>query len=323
MNGLFNSKQEQLPLVLQRFVRDLKPYLEMPINEIMFNKEKEFYLAKGSSMRLVADERFSQDYLITFCEQLANFRNQMFDLKHPQLATSIPYTQFRVHALHPSVIANSNIAINIRIPSLFKFPIESFKFSQKCLEKNMTYQQIINAVIEAKNMLIVGGTSSGKTSFANCLLNFIPLEDRVVTIEDSPELHMENPNQVNILVGKNEDSFFTYEQALNSAMRMTPKRLLLGELDTRNTSLFLRLSNTGHSGLISTLHANSTKDAFEAISMNMAISRNEVNPTALLNYFCAGIDYLIHLKFNHKTHEREITDFLDVKTDLKQLLGYE
>ncbi len=98
MNGLFNSKQEQLPLVLQRFVRDLKPYLEMPINEIMFNKEKEFYLAKGSSMRLVADERFSQDYLITFCEQLANFRNQMFDLKHPQLATSIPYTQFRVHA---------------------------------------------------------------------------------------------------------------------------------------------------------------------------------------------------------------------------------
>ncbi|WP_237389115.1 hypothetical protein [Helicobacter pylori] len=99
MNGLFNSKQEQLPLVLQRFVRDLKPYLEMPINEIMFNKEKEFYLAKGSSMRLVADERFSQDYLITFCEQLANFRNQMFDLKHPQLATSIPYTQFRVHAL--------------------------------------------------------------------------------------------------------------------------------------------------------------------------------------------------------------------------------
>ncbi len=295
----------------------------MPINEIMFNKEKEFYLAKGSSMRLVVDERFSQDYLITFCEQLANFRNQMFDLKHPQLATSIPYTQFRVHALHPSVIANSNIAINIRIPSLFKFPIESFKFSQKCLEKNMTYQQIINAVIDAKNMLIVGGTSSGKTSFANCLLNFIPLEDRVVTIEDSPELHMENPNQVNILVGKNEDSFFTYEQALNSAMRMTPKRLLLGELDTRNTSLFLRLSNTGHSGMVSTLHANGTKDAFEAISMNMAISRNEINPTALLNYFCAGIDYLIHLKFDYKTNEREITDFLDVKTDLKQLLGYE
>ncbi|WRA32271.1 Flp pilus assembly complex ATPase component TadA [Helicobacter pylori] len=297
------------------------PILSQPnLNEVVFNKEKEYFLHRPKEKVRCFNEKFTNDYLLVFCEQLANFRNQMFDLKHPQLATSIPYTQFRVHALHPSVIANSNITINIRIPSLFKFPIESFKFSQKCLEKNMTYQQIINAVIEAKNMLIVGGTSSGKTSFANCLLNFIPLEDRVVTIEDSPELHMENPNQVNILVGKNEDSFFTYEQALNSAMRMTPKRLLLGELDTRNTSLFLRLSNTGHSGMISTLHANSVVDAFIAICQNINLNKGG-KPTpkeTLLDYFCTGMDYVIQIK--KKGSDRIIDDVLNVKSEFKKEL---
>ncbi len=109
------------------------------------------------------------------------------------------------------------------------------------------------------------------------------------------------------------------EDALNSAMRMSPDRLLLGEIDTRNVALFLRLANTGHSGMISTLHANSVEDAFLAIGMNIKIgSGKDISMEALLDFFIAGIDVIIQII--RKDHLRVIEDVLDVKKDLRKLM---
>lgn len=304
--------------ILQVLVQKLHPYLSQDINEIQFNGRM-MYLVKGSSYEKIEESLFDERFLMNFCEQLANSRNLFFNLQVPHLSCSIPHTRYRVNALHPSITAQNKIALCIRVPNESKFPIQAFKLGKKVQEKGISYEDILNLVIEAKNILVSGGTASGKTSFVNSLIEKIPLDERVITIEDSPELHLKNPNLVSILVGKNEDSNYSYETALNDAMRMSPQRLLLGEIDTKNVSLFLRLANTGHSGMISTLHSNSVQDAIFAINLNIKIgSKKDIDSKDLLDFFIRGMDNIIQIK--KIGNERVIEDVLDVKKDLKKAL---
>ncbi|PAF53016.1 ATPase [Helicobacter sp. 13S00482-2] len=305
--------------ILQVLVEKLKPYLTLDINEIQFNSSKDMYLVRGSSYEKVSESLFDERFLMNFCEQLANSRNLFFNTQVPHLSCSIPNTRYRVNALHPSISAQNKIALCIRIPNENKFPIEAFKLGDKLKAKNIHYADILNLVREAKNILVSGGTASGKTSFVNCLIEEIPLDERIITIEDSPELHLKNPNLVSILVAKNENSNYSYETALNDAMRMSPQRLLLGEIDTKNVSLFLRLANTGHSGMISTLHSNSVQDAIFAINLNIKIgSKKDIDSKDLLDFFIRGMDFIIQIK--KINNERVIEDVLDVKKDLKKAL---
>lgn len=305
--------------LLEALLTKLEKYLTMDINEICFNKEKELWLGKNGNYEKVIDEELNSEFLLSFCEQLATARKLFFNIQVPHLSCSIPNSRYRVNALHPSITASNDISINIRIPNNNKFPLENFKMGEKCLIKGITYDFLKNLVREKKNLLVSGGTATGKTSFTNSLIEEIDALERVVTIEDSPELHIKNNNKVQILVSKNEANNYTYEKALNDCMRMSPDRILLGEIDTRNTMLFLRINNTGHSGSISTLHANSVEDAIYAITMNAKFSgANDVSDKAILDYFIASIDFIIQIKRNKK--ERIIDDVLDVKNELRSKL---
>lgn len=301
--------------ILETLLGKLDKYLSMDINEIAFNQEKELWIAKNGVWEKIVDEEFDERFLLNFCEQLATARNLFFNIDVPHLSCSIPNSRYRVNALHPSITANNCISINIRIPSDKKFPLENFKINPQC---PYTYDDLKGFIRDRKNILISGGTATGKTSFANSLLDEIPLEDRIITVEDSPELHIHNPNKVQIVVSKNEATNYTYEKALNDCVRMSPDRLLLGEIDTRNTMLFLRLNNTGHSGSISTLHANSVEDAIHAITMNAKFSGAEATNEAIVEYFIAAIDYVIQIKRTEQG--REVHNVLDVKKDLANIL---
>lgn len=301
--------------ILETLLGKLDKYLSMDINEIAFNQEKELWIAKNGVWEKIVDEEFDERFLLNFCEQLATARNLFFNIDVPHLSCSIPNSRYRVNALHPSITANNCISINIRIPSDKKFPLENFKINPQC---PYTYDDLKGFIRDRKNILISGGTATGKTSFANSLLDEIPLDDRIITVEDSPELHIHNLNKVQIVVSKNEATNYTYEKALNDCVRMSPDRLLLGEIDTRNTMLFLRLNNTGHSGSISTLHANSVEDAIHAITMNAKFSGADATNEAIVEYFIAAIDYVIQIKRTEQG--REVHNVLDVKKDLANIL---
>lgn len=102
-------------------------------------------------------------------------------------------------------------------------------------------------------MLISGGTGSGKTSFLNSLLGEIDENQRVVSIEDSQELNLDHiKNKTQLAVPKDANEIYGYQKAINNALRLKPERLLLGEIDIRNTFSFLRINNTGHEGSLST-----------------------------------------------------------------------
>ena len=302
--------------ILQALLGKLDKYLTMDINEICFNKEKELWLGKDGKYDKIIDEELDERFLLNFCEQLATARNLYFNINIPHLSCSIPDSRFRVNALHPSITTNNEISINIRIPSDKKFPLENYAINKNC---QYSYKEIKDFVRSKKNILVSGGTATGKTSFVNALIEEIDIDERVVTIEDSPELHIKNPNKTQILVSKTEAEYYTYDKALNDCMRMSPDRLLLGEIDTRNTMLFLRLNNTGHSGSISTLHANSVEDAIYAITLNAKFSQKaQVSDETLIDYFIAAIDYVIQIKRDGAN--RIIDSVLNVKKDLRNIL---
>lgn len=295
INMLKNFEEMEGYKVLKAYVERIKPYIQAKdVNEVIFNREKEVWLMKGSSFERIVDLKMDSETLLFFCKHLATYRDFYFDEKFPILACSIPHTRIRINALHPSITPNHQIGICIRIPSNHPFKIEEFVLGEKC---KYDYDEIKKMVIRGDNILISGGTASGKTSLLNAMIAHIPAQERVFSIEDSPELNLERlDNIMQILVGRYEKANITYEDAINSAMRMSPQRLMVGEIDTRNTTLFLRLGNTGHKGMISTLHANSVDTAIEAIILNIKINNTADIPVdTIKDFFKSAIDVIIQI----------------------------
>lgn len=307
---------DNVNVVLAHKLEILDKYLRLEANELIFTKSCEFFIDYGDKWEHVRDERLDYDFLNSFLLQLATRRNQRFNDKYPSLSCELPppYLRYRIQAQHESILFNSDVSICIRIPSNKRFDLESFKLSDKVLQKGWNYELIRNLIKEKKNVLISGGTGSGKTSFLNSLMSEIPKDDRVVTIEDSQELFIENINRTQIAVPK-EEGIYSYTTAINNAMRLRPDRLFLGEIDIRNTLAFLRINNSGHEGNLSTLHANSTEDSINAIITNAMFGGMNTSKEAMLDYIRSALDYIIQIARVKKN--RIIVDILNVKEYLK------
>ncbi|WP_163566077.1 CpaF/VirB11 family protein [Helicobacter suis] len=291
---------------LKACIESFLPYLESGITELICNTEKELWLYRLDGMReKIKDESFTKDFLIRFAEQLASYRDLFFNHSYPTLNTSIPFTRYRVSVNHFSIAADDQPSLNIRVPSERKFELEEFALR----DDKFSYDDLKHIALEGHNMLISGGTGSGKTSFLNALIGYIPRETRVLSIEDSQELDLRAfENHKSLLVGKNEGANFTYENALNMAMRMSPDRLMVGEIDTRNALLFLRFGNTGHKGMVSTLHANSVYQVIEAIALNLRMNRVDMELQVVRDFFKSAIDVVVQIHYDRTTNTRYIQE---------------
>ncbi|TQR56269.1 ATPase, T2SS/T4P/T4SS family [Campylobacter troglodytis] len=306
---------ENINMILAHKLRILDSYLRLEANELIFNRPKELYVDRGDEWELIKDERLDYEFLNDFITQLATLRRQKFNEKNPALSCELPspYDRYRVQAQHKASLFNSDIMLCIRIPNKQQFELESFELSDKVKSYGWDYEKIRNLIRNKKNVLISGGTGSGKTSFLNSLMKEVNINERVVTIEDSNELHILNPNKTQLAVPKNTNEIYGYQDAINNAVRLRPDRLFLGEIDIRNTFSFLRVNNTGHEGNLSTLHANNPKDAIKAIITNITLGGDLKNPdnNMLKELITTAIDYIIQIKRMNK--KRIITDILHLK----------
>lgn len=310
-------------LVLENIlINKLDKYLRLEANELIFNKPCEINIDYGTHWETIEDEELSYNVLNDFLVELATRRNQRYDEKHCHLSCELPepYLRYRVQAQHKSSLFNSDISICIRIPSKQQYPLEAYELSDLVKTQGWTYEKLKELIHKHKNVLVSGGTGTGKTSFLNSLMCEIDPNERIVTIEDSQELRIDNKNKTQLAVPKIANEVYSYQVAIDNAMRLRPDRLFLGEIDIRNTFSFLRVNNTGHTGNLSTLHANSPKDAVKAIITNTILGggMGTPDPKILQDLIVTAIDYIVQIQ--RVKNKRVITDILDLKEHFKDLV---
>jgi type IV secretion system protein VirB11 len=171
-------------------------------------------------------------------------------------------------------------------------------------------QILLDALATKKNILVAGGTSSGKTTFLNSLLRLVDMDERIITIEDARELVITQKNHTAFLKAKSGTDIarISYIDLINSAMRMRPDRIILGELDIQNSLPFLRILNTGHGGSMATVHADGVDEALEAIALNVSLSgQGTTDSAATLAYVKKAIDIVVHLhRVDRTTYEAKL-----------------
>jgi type IV secretion system protein VirB11 len=154
------------------------------------------------------------------------------------------------------------------------------------------------AVRQRKNILISGGTSTGKTTFLNALLREVPTSERLILIEDTPELQISHANAIGLLAtrGSLGEADVSAEDLLIASLRMRPDRIILGEMRGKEAMTFLRAVNTGHPGSLSTIHADSPERAIDQLALLVLQTGTRMAWDDITLYVRRSLDIVVQLK---------------------------
>lgn len=273
----------------------IQELLEDPaVTEIMVNgAEHIFYEKEGRLME--SKSRFSsKEKLDDVIQQMAGNNNRMVNEASPIVDTRLPDGSRVNIVLEPVSIDGS--AISIR-----KFPEKPVLMEELIRIGSVSEEAacFLKLLVESGyNIFISGGTGSGKTTFLNALSQFIPREERIITIEDSAELQLvDKPNLVRLETrNANTEGVkpITIRDLIRTALRMRPERIIVGECRGSETLDMLQAMNTGHDGSLSTGHANSCRDMLSRME-TMVLMGMELPLPAIRGQIASGIDILVHL----------------------------
>jgi pilus assembly protein CpaF len=159
--------------------------------------------------------------------------------------------------------------------------------------------EFLQAIVKARlNVLVCGGTGSGKTTMLNCMSSFIPSDERIVTIEDSAELLLQQPHVVRLetrppnVEGKGE---VTQRELVKNCLRMRPDRIIVGEVRGGEVFDMLQAMSTGHDGSIATVHANTPRDAIQRLEMMMLLSGASIPQRAMRQQIASALNLVVHV----------------------------
>jgi Flp pilus assembly CpaF family ATPase len=268
----------------------LTPYLDDPdILECSVIRAGEVHLEKeGAGYCTLKAPQLTYSYWETLCHGLANHHGLYFHvLKQPRLSVMLPGGH-RFEALLGSTV-ESSLSISIRMKRSLLVPLEDFGL------KGDLKEEIVALIQRGANILISGGTSSGKTTFMNRLIQEIPSHKRVLVVEDTRELFVPQENHQYYVISRNEGApVIDYAHLIDHLMRSRPDVILMGELSMNNAYPLLRLLNSGHAGFLCTLHANSPDLALSwAIPQNISFSGYSVG--GVKEFLYEAVDAVIQL----------------------------
>lgn len=265
------------------------------ITEVMINgPEKIFIEKKGRLTRL--DKKFeSQRKLEDVIQRIVGLAGREVNQANPICDTRLPDGS-RVNVVLPP-IALCGPTITIR-----KFSKEPMTIN-KLIEYGSITQEIadkLELLVKAKyNIFISGGTGSGKTTFLNALSNFIPKDERIITIEDSAELQIAGIDNLVSLETRNANASgagqITIRDLIKSSLRMRPERIIVGECRGGEALDMLQAMNTGHDGSLSTGHANSTEDMLSRLETMVLQGADGLPIEAIKQQIASAVDIIIHL----------------------------
>jgi len=278
-----------VPAGLASFLTPLQQHFERPeVIELCINRPQELFVESYDGWQRERIEALTFGHLSSFATTVASYTKQSISPTKPILSGSLPGGE-RIQIVLPPAVPMGTISISIRKPSDQAFTLEDYDASgmfegilsetgilsdsdQELLDlyaKKSWKAFLRTAVVRRKNILVSGATGSGKTTFAKALIREIPDFERILTIEDTLELVIPQPNHVRLIYSKDGQgqAKLSARQLLESALRMRPDRILLQELRDASAFYYLRNVNTGHSGSITTIHADSAMLAFEQLAL--------------------------------------------------------
>lgn len=267
---------------------------EKGVTEIMVNGMDGIFLEKDGKLRRWEKQFYSRERILDIIQQIAGACNRVVNESQPIVDARLENGD-RVHVVLPPVAVNGPI-ITIR-----RFPEEPMTMKRLLELQSISEEEasfLRNAVAAGYSILIAGGTGSGKTTFLNALSEYIPADERVVVIEDTAELQIQNVENLVRLetrsAGAEDCREITIRDLIRASLRMRPSRIIVGEVRGAETFELLTCLNTGHDGSISTCHANSTRDTISRLE-TMVLMGMELPLQAIRRQIASGIDLIVYL----------------------------
>jgi len=273
----------------------LEPLLKDPsVSDILVNSYKRVYVERHGKLE-VTDARFKDDaHLMRIIDKIVSSVGRRIDESSPMVDARLPDGS-RVNAIIPP-LALEGPSVSIR-----RFAVNPLELDDLIGSQTLTPEiaEVLKGIVKARlNVIISGGTGSGKTTLLNVLSRFIPEEERIVTIEDAAELQLKQEHLVRLetrppnIEGKGE---VVQRDLVRNSLRMRPDRIIVGEVRGKEAFDMLQAMNTGHDGSLTTVHANSARDALMRLETMVAMANLEIPSEFLRRYIASAINIVIQV----------------------------
>ncbi|MFM7616409.1 MAG: CpaF family protein [Actinomycetes bacterium] len=280
------------------------------VTEVMVNSLDAIFVERNGRLHRTSERYLSDDHLRQVIERIVSRVGRRIDESSPMVDARLPDGS-RVNAIIPPLSIDGPV-LTIR------------KFSQRALSLRdlvgldtvtPTLVELIGACVEGRlNILVSGGTGTGKTTLLNALSGCIPDDERLVTVEDAAELRLSQPHVIRLesrppnIEGRGE---VTIRDLVRNALRMRPDRIIVGEVRGAEALDMLQAMNTGHEGSLSTLHANSPRDALSRLETMTLMAGVELPIRAIREQATSAIDVIVHIS-RLRDGTRRVTQVVEV-----------
>ena len=307
--------------VLQELVDDPQ------ITEIMINGPDRIFIERDGKILESGLHFDSGEKLQNVIQQIVSDCNRVVNEASPIVDARLE------NGARVNVVLNP-VALNGPIVTIRRFPDQPITMGDLVRFGSLTEEvcEWLGSLVKAKyNIFISGGTGSGKTTFLNALSNYIPQEERIITIEDSAELQLINIRNIVRMETRNANvdgcQEITIRDLIKTSLRMRPDRIVVGEVRGGEAFDMMQCLNTGHDGSMSTGHANSARDMLSRLE-NMILMGMEIPLAAIRQQIASGIDIIVHLgRLRDKSRKVleivEVTGYEDEEIQLSPLYRFE
>lgn len=285
------------------------------VTEVMINGPKEIFIEKSGRLTRLEEQFESEEKLQDVIQRIVAQAGREVNQANPIVDTRLPGGS-RVNVVLPPISLKGPI-VTIR-----KFSKEPMTVEKLIQYGSITPQiaDVLKLLVKAKyNIFICGGTGSGKTTFLNAISNFIPSDERVITIEDSAELQIANVDNLVSLETRNANTAgvgaVSIRDLIKSALRMRPDRIVVGEVRGAEALDMLQAMNTGHDGSLSTGHANSTRDMLSRLETMVLTGAEGLPLDAVRQQIASAVDIIVHLS--------RLRDRSRKTMEITEVVGYE
>jgi pilus assembly protein CpaF len=273
----------------------IEPLMQDPtISDILVNGSKEVYVERHGKLEPTRVIFRDDAHLLQIIDRIVSAVGRRVDESSPMVDARLADGS-RVNAIIPP------LALDGPVLSIRRFAADPLRMGDLIEFGTLTpaLAEILRATVQARlNILVSGGTGAGKTTMLNVLSNAIPNTERIVTIEDSAELQLQQEHVVRLETRPPNiegQGAVTQRELVRNALRMRPDRIVVGEVRGPEVLDMLQAMNTGHDGSLSTVHANSTRDALSRLETMVLMSGLALPMRAMRDYIASALDLIIHL----------------------------